>query len=248
MKHYVLILLMFSFPPVFAHEQIPITISGTMGDVDFDGKWTFMTEWKQSSLNEYRYGDDIIILRSAHQGEFVYLFIDAITDYTIDSGLDSAVVCFDTNNDKNEFPNEDDYCFVTKLDGGMGKIYSGNSDTQNFTEITTGGFIAIGTVSDINDRYSSIPHTGYEFKIPTEIIGRNNIYGFYFAVYEANSQKYYTYPQNITTNTIMTSPSLWGEIYSPDKSLPEFSLPILLLLPALGLALFLTKYKLGNIS
>lgn len=219
-----------------------------MEQVDFDGKWTFLTEWKQSSLNEYRYGDELVILRTAHQGEFVYVFIDAITDYSIDEGLDSAVVCFDTNNDKTEFPNEDDFCFMTVLEEGMGQAYRGNPNVQNFTEIAVDNFIGISTVSDINDRYSPIPHTSYEFKIPTETIGRKNIYGFYFAIYEANSQKYYTYPQNVTTNTLVSPPNMWGEIYSPDKSLPEFNIPVLLLLPAMGAVLLLTKYKLANTS
>jgi hypothetical protein len=217
-----------------------------MSEVNFDGKWSFETEWKQSSLNEHKYEDDVVILRSAHQGEFVYFFIDALNDYTLDSELDSAVVCFDTNNDKTESPNEDDYCFMTVLDAGVGKVYRGNPNTQNFTEIPNpNGFIGLSAVSDNNDRYSTIPHTGYEFKIPTEIIGRSNIYGFYFAVYEANSQTYYSYPQNTTTNTMIAPPNLWGEIYSPDKSLPEFNLPLLLLLPALGLVLLLSKHKLG---
>lgn len=190
-RYLIIVLLAFSFSYVFAYEQIPITISGTMEQVDFDGKWTFLTEWKQSSLNEYRYGDELVILRTAHQGEFVYVFIDAITDYSIDEGLDSTVVCFDTNNDKTEFPNEDDFCFMTVLEEGMGQAYRGNPNVQNFTEIAVDNFIGISTVSDINDRYSPIPHTSYEFKIPTETIGRKNSYGFYFAIYEANSKILY---------------------------------------------------------
>lgn len=235
---------------VFADESIPITYSGAMTDVIFDGRWSFETEWKQSSLNTYAFtNDQVIILRSAHQGDFVYLFIDAINDYTLDNNLDSAIVCFDTNNDKTDYPNEDDYCFTAILGDDMGRVYRGDVAIQNFTQISAPeGFTGVGAISDNNDRYSLIPHTGYEFKIPTEIIGRKQVYGFYFAVYDANSQKYYSYPQNATADTIIVSPALWGEIYSPDKSLPEFSLPLLLLLPAFSVVLFLTKYKLGNIS
>jgi hypothetical protein len=219
-----------------------------MDEVHLDGKWTFPTEWKQTSLNEYVYDDGktVIILRSAHQGDFVYIFLDAITDYHIDKQLDSATICFDLNNDKTEHAGEDDYCFTTVLEGGMGVTYKGDPTIQNFTIIPNHDeFIGLSAISDDNDRYTLIPHPGYEFKIPTEIIGRNNVYGFYFSVYDNYSKKYYTYPQNLTS-AMFVSPALWGEIYSPDKSLPEFSLPTLSLLPALGLIIYLTKNKLGR--
>lgn len=250
MRLYIILplVLVINFSVVSAYEPIPITLSTTMDKVYFDGKWTFLTEWKQTSLNEYVYDDGkmTIVLRSAHQGDFVYIFIDAITDYTLDKQRDSAIICFDSNNDKTEYSGDDDYCFMTILDGGMGVTYRGDPTIQNFTIIPNHDeFIGLSTVSDDNDRYTPIPHTGFEFKIPTQVIGRNNIYGFYFSVYDDHSKKYYTYPQNLT-NTMINSPSLWGEIYSPDKSLPEFSLPILLLLPALGLALYLTRHKLGH--
>jgi hypothetical protein len=247
----ILILLMVptSFSVTFAYEQIPITISSTINQTHFDGKWTFPTEWKQSSLNTYEYdnGSTVTILRTAHQGDFVYVFIDAITDYNIDGGSDSAAVCFDTNNDKTEIPNEDDYCFMTKLDANIGATYRGNTNTQNFTQIPNHDeFTGTSTVSDDNDRYTNIPHPSYEFKIPTETIGRKSNYGFYFVVYDDHQKRYYTYPQNITTNTMIVTPNQWGEIYSPDKSLPEFSLPILLLIPAMGIVMYLTRHRLDN--
>jgi hypothetical protein len=217
-----------------------------MNKVTFDGKWSFQTEWKQSSLNEYDYDNSqtTVILRTAHQDDFVYVFIDAISDITIDKEADKAVICFDTNNDKIPIPDQDDYCFLTTLDSKSQIVYQGDPSAKDyFKEIPAPqDYIGLSIMSDNNDRYSSVPHASYEFKIPTDIIGRKSIYGFYFAVYDANLKKVYTYPTDITTDQMFTSPKSWGEIYSPDKSLPEFELPLLTLLPALGLVFYFSKF------
>ena len=52
----------------------------------------------------------IIQLRYAHQGDFIYIFEDAISDIHIDYGVDRTMVCFDYN-DKTLKANEDDFCF-----------------------------------------------------------------------------------------------------------------------------------------
>ena len=233
----------------YAYEPIPITYSGTKDHVQFDGKWTFQYEWKESSLNTYSYedGNKQVILRSAHQGNFVYILLDAVTDESINDGLDKAVVCFDTKNNKSIATDSDDFCFLSVLGNKTGIVYQGdaNSGTKNsFKEIPNpNGFIGVGGTSDNNDRYSGVPHTSYELKIPTDVIGRNNIYGFYFAVYDDNAKKYYTYPTEITTNEMISSPSTWGEIYSPDKSLPEFYLPFLVTIPAFAFIIILSKTR-----
>jgi hypothetical protein len=236
-------LLAIQFTSVLAleYEQIPITLSGTMDKIQFDGKWTNITEWKQSSLNEYHYDNQAsIILRSAHQGNFVYIFLDAIMDTNIDNQEDYAIVCFDTQNEKNTIPDSNDYCFMTILDDGIGTTYQGDPQTEgvHFNKIQNHpDYIALSTVSDQYDRYSQTPHVSYEFKIPTELIGRQNIYGFYFTIYDKHMDRSYSYPQN-TTSDFIASPNQWGEIYSPDKSLPEFSLPLLSLIFAMMFAFF----------
>ena len=66
------ILIVFAIPVASASEPIMITVSPSMDKVIFDGKWTFYTEWKQSSLNTISYNDSTLIqLRSAHQGNFI---------------------------------------------------------------------------------------------------------------------------------------------------------------------------------
>lgn len=230
---------------VYAFDQIPITLSAKMNDVIFDGKWSFPTEWKQSSLNEYSYDNSqtAIILRTAHQDNFVYVFIDAITDITIDKEADKAMICFDTNNDKTAIPDQNDYCFLSTLESKSQIAYQGDPTARDyFREIPVPqGYRGISATSDKNDRYSSVSHTSYEFRIPTDTIGRKSIYGFYFSVYDASTKEIYTYPTNTTAVQMFTSPENWGEVYSPDKSLPEFGMPMFALLPAFGLVFYFTR-------
>ena len=61
-------LILVIFPPAFAEQnEILITFSDTMDEVEFDGKWTFGSEWKASSLETF--GVNNIILSPIHIGE-----------------------------------------------------------------------------------------------------------------------------------------------------------------------------------
>jgi hypothetical protein len=246
----IFILIFFGFSGVYAFEPIPITISGTMDKIIFDGKWTHEFEWKASSLNTYNYDNTTqIVLRSAHQNDFVYIFLDPITDFQLDKVNDYAIICFDTKNNKSTKVDADDYCFMTQLDGKNSFSYQGGhtSEATNFFNKIPNpeGFVGISTVSDTNDRYTPIPHPSYEFRIPTDLIGRESVYGFYFLVYDGHSNKTYTYPQNLDPEGFVSNPSQWGEIYSPDKSLPEFELPLFSLVLSILSVVFFSRIKHG---
>jgi len=226
------IILIFLLSPSWAFaEPIPITHSDSMEKVIFDGKWTHTTEWKKSSLITFGENNQIH-LRAAHQGDFVYVFMDAVFDTQIDRGSDRAVVCFDTENDKSEKAKTDDFCFTATLGKNTGNSIQGGSPisyNNHFKNIPNSkGFIGIGSVSDENDRYSKIPHASYEFRIPTEIIGRSDIYGFYAAVYDDHSKITISWPPISQNDTKIPDPSIWGEMVSPDKTIPEFELPLLI--------------------
>ena len=231
---------------IFAEEPIMITKSPNMDQVTFDGIWTHETEWKKSSLN---FGivdmSDVIYLRTAHQGNFVYVFLDVVIDTHLDKGSDRAVICFDTENDKTEVVDSDDYCFTAILGENVGSTLQGglSLDTNDFQNIQNPeGFIGIGGISNENDRYSKIPHASYEFRIPTDLIGRSDNYGYYVGIYDDFTKTTYSWPSEIVLEEFkIPSPKLWGEIISPDKSLPEFEWAIIALLPALILVIFLTK-------
>ena len=85
-------ILIFAVP--LAHGQsIPITMSDKMNEVVFDGKWTFLKEWKASSLDSIAESPSIY-LRSAHQDNFIYILIDVVSDTSIDNQEDYTVICF----------------------------------------------------------------------------------------------------------------------------------------------------------
>ena len=241
----VFVLVFSAFFNAYAFEPIPITVSGTASKIIFDGKWTHEFEWKQSSLNTYSYANDTsIVLRSSHQDDFIYIFLDPITDHYLDTMNDYAIICFDTTNDKLSRSDVSDYCFKTLLQGESTTYQGGSSNvTNHFNKISNpDGFIGISAVSDVNDRYTIVSHPSYEFRIPTNLIGRESVYGFYFLVYDEHSKKTYTYPQNLELDGHIgiASPDQWGEIYSPDKSLPEFGFPTISLVLTLLLTLFFT--------
>ncbi|PIN83241.1 MAG: hypothetical protein COV65_04035, partial [Nitrosopumilales archaeon CG11_big_fil_rev_8_21_14_0_20_33_24] len=174
-------------------KNILITKSNSMEEVDFDGKWTFNNEWKQSSWNAVRSDESIVFhLRTAHQENFIYVLIDAISDTTENVGLDKATVCIDSKNNKSKIFDSDDYCFIVQLEKRNfinmlfnkqdNFIVQGDSQEKSFEElekIKVKEFVGIGTMSDKEDKYSEIPHASYEFKIPIELIGRSDNYGFY---------------------------------------------------------------------
>ena len=225
-----------SFENAFSEsEPILITISPNMESVIFDGKWTNFSEWKQSSHNPYTFdnGKITIHLRTAHFGDYIYVFVDPITDLTLDEKMDEATICFDGENNKNQIHDSDDFCFSVSLETDQGNVFQGTliDDTKTIMKKITNpdDFIAISTVSDENDRYSKTPHPSYEFKIPIELLERSDNYGFYLSVYDASLDKFYSWPENSTRENSpdIPSPSEWGDIVSPDKSLPELNLPIL---------------------
>lgn len=246
MKRFFIILLVISssVPTVYA-QTMPITISARMPNVIFDGKWSFTQEWKESSLTEITGDSGPIYIRIAHWQNYVYVMIDAVGINEFEKNSDRATVCFDKNDVKLSFTNYNDYCFVTIL-GGKNFLLQGGSDMAlngHFEKIVLPpDFIGIGGISDANDRYSSIPHPTYEFKIPTELIGRSNHYGFYVSVYNAMKTKVYSWPESENTSPLaIPNPTMWGEMISPDSSLPEFPYPALSLVVSLLVIFYFTR-------
>lgn len=226
-------------------EPILITISPSMEKIVFDGKWTNYSEWKQSSHNVLSFddGNTIIHLRTAHFGDYIYVFVDPISDFTLDEKNDKATICIDGKNNKNIFYDSNDFCFFILLNAKEGNVSQGTTiDNQSIMKlITDDDFVGISSISDQNDRYSIIPHPSYEFKIPIKLFERSDNYGFFVSVYDATSNKYFSWPENSTleSNPSVSFPSQWGDIISPDKSLPEFNLPILVMIIMITLVIFL---------
>jgi hypothetical protein len=241
------IIMLCTISTAHATEQIPITISGLMDNIIWNGKWTFYDEWKESSLYTLTYDDQTTMqLRTAHQGNFIYVFIDAVTMTHYTKGSDKAIICFDSKNNKSKFADDGDYCFGVALGSNNAFVLRGGSplqQTDHYTKIVNSQVIGVAGISDEEDHYSSIPHSGYEFRIPIDLLGRSDVYGFYLGVYNFHSNKIYTFPKNLssTSQFEIPSPSQWGEIISPDKSIPEFPLPIIALLGSFVAVIFITR-------
>lgn len=246
-----LVIFIFIFSTIFIQyvnaDPILISKSSEMKDIIFDGKWTTVHEWKHSShnlINEYS-----VHIRSAHQDEFLYIMIDVVKDVTFDKNSDRSMICFDSSNNKSKIADDDDYCFIATLGSSNGITLQGGTmlaSKDHFKRIENHeDFIAIGNVSDDKDRYTRIPHVSYEFRIPLEVIGRSDNYGFLVYVYDANKNEIITYPESIQIEDIRSipSPSQWGDMISPDKSLPEFDEKIILFSLALLPILILSRFK-----
>ena len=208
----------------YADEPIKVTISSTLHNVQFDGDWTFTSEWKNSSYDELLFDDDKLVLRTAHYDGFFYIMVNYLTDFTYDHIADHAIVCFD-GYDTSSIADETDWCYTVSRNSGNGHTLQGGSpifQTSHFNLVKNHpDFVAHGGMSGKNDPYVWAPHAAYEFRIPIEQIGFQDEYGFFVQVFDGNDVKTYPkefsgkYPQKIP------SPTKWGKIISPDRSITE---------------------------
>lgn len=241
------LLIAVSFNAVYG-ETISTTLRHDAKDTIFDGKWTFTQEWKSTSENIVKFDDDHkLVVRTGHDYENLYVLIDFISDRSIQKFSDRGIVCIDSKMDAGNKPDSDDYCFTVVVGSDRAMIFQGGyilaqngflKKIENHPNL-----IAVGGVSDRHDRYSDIPHTSYEFKIPLEIFGKSDVYGFYVGAFDAKTGKEYSWPSNIRDPySLVLTPDQWGQIVSPDKSIPEFNSPILILLSII-IAIFLGRTK-----
>ena len=236
-------------PLAFA-QSIPITKSANIDKVIFDGKWTFMAEWKASTLTSIETQSGDIYLRTAHLENFIYVLIDAVPDTTANYDQDQAMVCFDAKSNQNTSPDDNDYCFLVKLGKQEAVTLVGSEETKKFEIIENHSeLIAIGDISDKNDRYSKIPHSSYEFRIPIDLLERTDSYGFYVEIFDFAKSTTYTWPLiDLKSDSEIPPPNNWGILYSPDKSLLEYELPfVVLILGVLSVIVLSSKHRRPNL-
>ena len=238
-------------------DEIWTTLRIYSDDVIFDGKWSFLSEWKDTSEDKIIFDDGKkLAIRTGHDYENLYVMINFISDTTFDKNADYGIVCIDGLNDQTEKPNLDDYCFSVSL--GTSKLHSlqGGSDFASnayWKKIENNpAVIAVGGMSDKNDRYTKISHATYEFKIPIEIFGRSDVYGFYVGAFDAHESKIYGWPDTETHFRYphVPEPENWGNLVSPDKSIPEFEDLGLIIFSILSITIVFSvlKQKKGNLS
>ena len=258
MKKIIFVLALLIVGVNFAYaEEVLITLSTELDDVDFDGTWSYYNEWKPTSLVKVENNDSSFVYKIAHDYENLFVYVSAISDKTPkDSGFflfpdeaDRAIICIDGKNNGGEKPADDDFCFIATMGTDKVLTLQGGSDQKqdgfyktidNHSEL-----IGIGAVSSEFDRHSKIPHSTYEFKIPVEIFGRSDVYGLYVGVFDSNLSIQYGWPQESTEPKypFIPNPESWGQMVSPDKTLPEFEIPLLMLSSTLILIVVLARRR-----
>ena len=212
----------------YADEPIKMTISNELHNVQFDGEWTFGSEWKNSAYDRFWYDkeENAIVLRTAHQDKFFYVFIDYLSDFTYDHIADRAIVCFD-GYDTSSAADESDWCYAVSRGSGNGHTLQGGSpiyQTSHFNLVKNHpDFVAHGGTSGENDRYVATPHAAYEFRIPIEQIGFQDEYGIFVQVFDG-SNDVKTYPKEFSGKfpQKIPPPVQWGKIVSPDHSISNY--------------------------
>ncbi len=229
-----LVLLILPHINMTSDDQIFTTYRDDGNYTIWDGKWTFLQEWKRTSLTS-GYGENFMI-RTGHDYKNLYVFLDLLSQQKFSKHSDYALVCITSNPTFKNSLDYDDKCFLVTLGSQNPLTFRGGSIMTTGNHLTKiendPKLIAIGNISDENDRYSSIPHASYEFRIPIETIGRSDDYKFYTAVYDSSKNLVYNWPENLSGNVFpnIPPPSSWGQLVSPDKSLPEFPWTVLTLI------------------
>lgn len=223
-----LIILILNFPIVFADELF-ITLRDD--EIILDGKWSHATEWKKSSETIVKQDDQQqFALRYAHNYEKIFVLIDVINDNSTNTLKDKSVLCFESKiNENMSILDKNTYCFEMTFDGTLVTLVN-NSETSEleYKKIENpNNTLAMSGVSDQYDRYSKVSHISYEFQIPIDMIGRSDVYSFYAAVFDGETNKTSTWPQNIESKSFITHSETWGQMISPDKSIPEFPTPVI---------------------
>ena len=216
----------------------------------WDGKWTFLQEWKRTSLNQY--GD--LIVRTGYDYNNLYILLDYNSPTKLTKYSDSGIICINANITREQNLNENDQCFIVTLGSNHPITLKGGSELASNDYLkkvpSDPGLIAVGGISDFNDRYSNIPHMSYEFKIPIKVIGKTDSYGFFAGVYDSADNKFYSWPDNHAAKIWPYVPASenWGELVSLDKSLPEFSIPTIGLLVSFLILIYFTRKNFSGIS
>jgi len=247
---YELLVLLFIGHTINASDnQIFTTVRAGADDIVWDGKWTFLQEWKTTSLNQY--GD--LIVRTGHDYNNLYILLDYNSPTKLTKYSDSGIVCINANMTREQNLNENDQCFIISLDSNHPITLKGGSELASNDYLkkvpSDPGLIAVGGISDFNDRYSNIPHMSYEFKIPIKVIGKTDSYRFFAGVYDSADNKFYSWPNNHAANIWPYVPASenWGELVSPDKSLPEFPIPVIGMIISFSILIYLTRKKFSSI-
>lgn len=226
----------------FAYGDQTVTTLRDDGNATiWDGKWSFVQEWKRTSYTDV----SGMALRIGHDYRYLYVLLDAVQQTSFTRNTDYGMICITSSSDIEKFSTSNDYCFLISLGTRNVITLQGGSPlglTSHYVKVANHPqLIAVGGISDAGDRYSDTPHPSYEFRIPIELIGRSDKYHFYAATYDTANRHATSWPENIMVFPNIPSPSQWGDLISPDKSIPEFPWPALALILSISIVIINRK-------
>lgn len=220
-------------------ENGVIEMPFTENPPNIDGKWTSVTEWKDSTQVVMRGGDSLAYLHVMHDRDNIYFMIDFVTDQINTDKLKAAILCFDTDSDGDSSFDVNDYCFATLREYGN---YAYSVDIQGALKELSSKTIFKGasSFSSINSpNEGGRDHNMYEMSIPLSFLHKANSYGFFAEV--LNGQGIFdgqfvensigaTWPQNLkytATARILNSITTWGTIKASAETITSPPVPFI---------------------
>jgi hypothetical protein len=195
---------------------------------EINGNWSTKTEWTDASEIKVQNEELTAYIRAKHDGVFVYLLVDFLSDYGLDVSGDFAIICFDTNNNRGNVPQSDDYCFyrITRTGDATDGILQGNGSgwtvlqESDIWDPYDEKFDAAVSYSHLNDPYDSINnHVIYEFRIPIDLYSLNETMSFYVYTNDAYTGKFFEWPTNaggkqyrLVVKDVLPAPDKWADL------------------------------------
>ena len=224
----VLLLIPLTLGNSFGVSNEMLEVPKSVNPVEINGNWSTKTEWTDASEIKVQNEELTAYIRAKHDGTYVYLLVDFLSDHGLDVSGDFAIICFDTNNDRGNTPQSDDYCFyrVTRTGDATDGILQGNgigwtvlqeADTWDPYDEK---FDAAVSYSHLNDPYDSLNnHVIYEFRIPIDFYSLKETMSFYVYTNDAYTAKFFEWPTDaggkqykLIVKDVLPSPDKWADL------------------------------------
>jgi hypothetical protein len=193
----------------YSFENVFILVSGQdQPNISIDGRQTDISEWSGANRQTVESQDGApFMLLAVHDSDYLYLRLE-LGDQS-EHSTDQAYICFDTDHDGGSF-DEGDYCFYIGMTEKQLKAIQGigEDSAERWREANPEGAAASSGISE--STYISTPHAFYEFRIPLELVGDSDEFGFYALVIDGNTDKRYDIPSTGRSSMIVPDPYRWG--------------------------------------
>jgi hypothetical protein len=145
-------------------------------------------EWNDAKELDITWKELKGFIKVKHDNSFLYILVEHVSDTTKHPrGWDNGWIAFDTNSNKEDMPQSDDYLFHGNgflSFKGDGSKWVSPSDVQDWSAVP--GFSS--------SSYSKENHTIFEFKIPVSLFKGTERVGFYVLLQDADMHRFLDWP------------------------------------------------------